>query len=63
MGKPYFARLKEKWSRQSYHKRQENQQYLDYEVDRILDKVHQHGIHSLTRKEKQILQKATEQHK
>ena len=31
-----------------------------FEVDRILEKVHQSGIHSLTSKEKKILQKATE---
>jgi membrane associated rhomboid family serine protease len=30
------------------------------EVDRILDKVRQHGIHSLTRREKSTLQRATE---
>ncbi len=33
---------------------------LQFEVDRILEKVHQSGIHSLTRKEKTILRKATE---
>jgi len=32
---------------------------LQVELDRILEKVHQKGIHSLTGKEKRILQKAT----
>ncbi len=32
---------------------------LQIEVDRILEKVHQHGIHSLTYKEKKILKQAT----
>ncbi len=30
------------------------------EVDRILDKVRDHGLHSLTRNEKKTLQRATE---
>lgn len=34
---------------------------IDREVDRILDKVHQHGLQSLTEKEKRTLQRATEQ--
>jgi membrane associated rhomboid family serine protease len=33
---------------------------LDREVDRILQKVHRSGIHSLTRREKATLKKATE---
>ena len=37
------------------------QENMQYEVDRILAKVNEKGIHSLTRKEKQTLQKATEQ--
>jgi phage tail tape-measure protein len=36
------------------------QRNLQMEVDRILQKVHQSGIHSLTSKEKKILKKATE---
>ena len=33
---------------------------LDREVDRVLSKVKEHGIHSLTAKERKILQKASE---
>jgi len=32
---------------------------LQFEVDRILKKVHDHGLHSLTHKEKKILKQAT----
>jgi hypothetical protein len=34
---------------------------LKQEVDRILEKIHESGINSLTSKEKRILRKATEQ--
>ena len=33
----------------------------DTEVDRILDKVAQHGLQSLTEAEKEVLKKAAEQ--
>jgi len=36
------------------------QRNLQIEVDRILRKVHEQGIHNLTPKEKRILKKATE---
>jgi hypothetical protein len=36
------------------------QRNLQSEVDRILQKVHDSGIHSLTSREKKILKKATE---
>jgi len=32
---------------------------LRLEVDRILQKVHDHGLHSLTHKEKKMLKQAT----
>jgi membrane associated rhomboid family serine protease len=35
------------------------QRSLQFEVDRILKKVHDHGMHSLTHKEKKILKQAT----
>jgi hypothetical protein len=43
-----------------YEKKMERETELQYEVDRILEKVHSKGIHSLSRKEKKILKKATE---
>jgi membrane associated rhomboid family serine protease len=46
-----------------WHKKMQDQQQLTKEVDRILEKVYNHGIKSLTRKEKKILKKATELHR
>ena len=63
MSKPYLAKWKMKQLEGAYQRKMENQQQRHYEVDRILAKVHGQGIQSLTRKEKQILQDATEQKK
>lgn len=43
-----------------WQKKMAEQRSLQIEVDRILRKVHEQGIHSLTPKEKRILKKATE---
>jgi membrane associated rhomboid family serine protease len=40
-------------------KRTAEQRNLQFEVDRVLKKVHEQGIHSLTSKEKKILRQAT----
>ena len=61
MGKGWLGRLKEKAYQRSSGRSIESQQSLQYEVDRILAKVHNHGIHSLSDKEKEILQEATNQ--
>jgi len=50
--------LKIKTSR--WQKRMEEQRKLQFELDRILQKVHDTGIHSLTSNEKRILKKATQ---
>lgn len=42
------------------HRQMEAQYRLEQEVDRILEKVQQSGIHSLTSREKSILKKATD---
>jgi membrane associated rhomboid family serine protease len=42
-----------------WEKKMEQERKLQFEVDRILKKVHDHGIHSLTFKEKRILKQAT----
>ncbi|MBN2064300.1 MAG: rhomboid family intramembrane serine protease [Sedimentisphaerales bacterium] len=47
----------------AFQAKQQEQVNLEYEVDRILAKVHSQGIHSLTSREKQILQQATENQK
>jgi len=46
-----------------WQKKAQAQQDLQRELDRILEKVHQSGIHSLTSKEKKTLKKATEKEK
>ncbi len=43
-----------------WQRKMARQRELQFELDRILQKVHEQGIHSLTAKEKRILQKATE---
>lgn len=43
-----------------WYRRQEAIQQDNTEVDRILSKVKEHGLHSLTRREKRTLQRATE---
>ncbi len=63
LANPYLSKWKLKQLEGAYQRKLENQQQVQYEVDRILAKVHDQGIQSLTRKEKQILQEATEQQK
>ena len=43
-----------------WKKRIDSQKNLHVELDRILEKVHQKGIHSLSSSEKKILKRATE---
>jgi membrane associated rhomboid family serine protease len=54
------AKLKLKMQAGLWEKKITNQRNLHLELDRILQKVHDSGIHSLTPKEKRILEKATE---
>jgi diaminopimelate epimerase len=59
--------LSEKWRRKlkmkvqtgAWQRKMAEQRNLQYEVDRILKKVHDHGIQSLTRQEKKTLKQAT----
>lgn len=53
------TRLNFKLRSRYWQKTMGSQQNLRAEVDRILQKVHEHGLQSLTRNEKKILQKAT----
>jgi membrane associated rhomboid family serine protease len=53
------GRLKFKRNAGKWEKKISEQRNLQIELDRILDKVHKSGIHSLTFKEKRILKKAT----
>ena len=55
--RPPAARPTVKWQ----HKINQDRA-LQADVDRILDKVHKHGLASLTRQEKKILQQASQRH-
>lgn len=52
-------KLKMKVHTGAWEKKMAEQRDLQYEVDRILKKVHDQGLQSLTRKEKKILKQAT----
>jgi len=52
-------KMKLKMSSGGWERQLAAKQRQQMEVDRILEKVHQHGIHSLTFKEKRILKQAT----
>jgi membrane associated rhomboid family serine protease len=58
--RPWRNRLKLKTQTEQWEKNITRQRDLQLELDRILEKVHNSGIHSLTSKEKRILRKATE---
>ena len=53
------GQLKSKADSKRWQQQMRNQHNLQVELDRILEKVHQQGISSLTRKEKKILKEAT----
>lgn len=59
--KPWMQKTRLKTQKGRWGKKVADQRDFQKEVDRILEKVHQSGIASLTRKEKQILRQATEQ--
>jgi membrane associated rhomboid family serine protease len=59
---PWFLGLKSKIHARQWEKKMIEQRDMQAEVDKILFKVHQSGLHSLTWKEKKILRKATQFH-
>ena len=60
---PYIrTRFKLRSAISPWEKTIREQQRLSEQVDRILEKVYNHGISSLTRKEKRLLKKATQLH-
>jgi len=61
--KPYFASFRQKAKEGAFQARMKQQQQLQFEVDKILAKVREQGIHSLSRKEKQTLERATDEQK
>ncbi len=60
LSKSRRTKLKSKVQAPAWEKKIAEQQNFQQEVDRILQKVHESGIQSLTSKEKRILKKATE---
>jgi membrane associated rhomboid family serine protease len=56
---PFRSQLKMKIRASRWQKQMAQHQKLQMEVDRILQKVHDSGLHSLSRKEKIALKKAT----
>jgi len=58
---PRLRRYKLKIQAGSWEKEVQGERALQIEVDRILAKVHNSGLHSLTGKEKRILKKATQE--
>lgn len=56
----YRFRFASNWKHARAEHRQASQQHTQARIDQILDKVHQQGIHSLTRQERNILKQATE---
>jgi membrane associated rhomboid family serine protease len=56
---PTLDRFRLKRKSSSWERKMREHRRLEAEVDRILDKVHHSGLQSLTRNEKQILEKAT----
>ena len=59
--RPFRAKLKLKMQARRWEQNLSRQKEVQSELDRILEKVHTQGIHSLKRKEKNILRQATEQ--
>jgi len=60
LSESWRANLKLKLRTGRWQKKIEAERKLQMEVDRILEKVHRQGIHSLSSKEKKLLRKATE---
>jgi membrane associated rhomboid family serine protease len=60
LSESWRAKMKLKLRTGSWEKKMAAQRDLQQEVDRILQKVHDRGIHSLSLKEKRILKRATE---
>lgn len=58
---PRVGKYKLKFQAGSWEKKMEDERKLQIEVDRILAKVHNAGLHSLTSKEKKILKRATQE--
>jgi membrane associated rhomboid family serine protease len=56
---PWRTAMRLRYKAAQWQKHINARRKLQAELDRILEKVHQHGIHSLTSREKRILKRAT----
>jgi len=61
LGRGHFNTLWLKQRQGAYRRKQEDEAKLQFEVDRILAKVKEQGMQSLTRKEQETLRQATKQ--
>ncbi|MCP4711035.1 MAG: rhomboid family intramembrane serine protease [Planctomycetes bacterium] len=61
LGRGHFNSLWQKQQQGAFRRKQEDEAKLQFEVDRILAKVKEHGMQSLTRKEQDTLRRATKQ--
>lgn len=61
LGRPYFVQWQTKVQMKVNDYQADRERKLEVELDRILAKVHEKGIASLTQREKDILQRATEE--
>ena len=61
VARPYLAARRQRSTQGAFQRLRQQAQLQQMEIDRILAKVHQHGINSLTRTEKITLQRATDQ--
>lgn len=59
-GTGWLSRTQQKFNQGAWQRKLDLQQAERQEVDRILAKVHQHGIQNLTRREKKTLQQASD---
>ena len=57
--RPWLTQHRMKRSKGAWEKKMKQEQGFQQEVDRILDKVHREGVHSLSAAEKRVLQEAT----
>lgn len=63
LGRPFYEARKAKYEQAVLQRDRQVGEKQQYDVDRILAKVHKKGVHSLTSREKRTLQHATDQEK
>jgi len=56
-----LAYIRARWSKSKVHKKRSDQKDLDRQVDFILDKISRHGMESLTKEERKVLERKSRQ--